>query len=138
IARWKNRKIARLDVPKVKLPAKAYDNNQTVTEIIQDSIEESRKKGGGRFVIRCVRGEIAIFKTGSNKTIYILSQNDHLENLENNHTIRDLVTRVRVYRTNEKKQDAKARLASTHDGQTKYGVLQRVVYTNGGKLSEAQ
>lgn len=138
IARWRNRKIARLDGPKVRLPAKPYDKNQTVTDIIHDCIEESRKKGGGRYVIRCIGGEIAVVRTGTNKTIYILSEHDLIENLENKHSIRDLVTRVRVYRTNEKNQDAKAKLASTHDGKTEYGVLQRVVYTDGETLKEAQ
>lgn len=137
IARWKNRKITRLDGPTVKLPAKAYDTNSTVTDIIQDCIEESKNKGAGNYVIRCMSGEIAVVKTGTNKTIYVLSQNDQLEELRNNHSIRDLVTRVRVYRTNEKNQDAKAKLSATHDGKTEYGVLQKVVYTDGRTLSEA-
>lgn len=138
IARWKNRKIARLDGPTVKLSSKPYDKNQTVTDIIQDCINESKKKGGGDYVIRCINGEIAVIRTGSNKNVYILSENDLLEDLENKHSIRNLVTRLRIYRTNEKNQDAKAKLATTIDGKTEYGILQKVVYTNGQSLSEAK
>lgn len=138
IARWKNRKITRLDGPTYKLPAKAYDMNMSVTDIIQDCIEESRKKGAGKYVIRCMSGEIAVVRAGTNKTLYVLDQTNLLEDLKNKHSIRDLVTRVRVYRTNEKNHDAKAKLSSTHDGKTKYGVLQKVVYTDGRSLSEAR
>lgn len=138
ISRWKNRKVARLDGPTIKLPSKAYDKNQTVTDIIEDCIKESKKKGGGDFVIRCINGEIAVVKTGTNSTVYVLSQDDYLEELENKHSIRNLVTRVRIYRTNEKKKDAKAKLAATIDAKTEYGVLQRIIYTNGKKLNEAK
>lgn len=138
ISRWKNRKVARLDGPTIKLPSKAYDKNQTVTDIIEDCIKESKKKGGGDFVIRCINGEIAVVKTGSNRTVYILSQYDYLEDLENKHSIRNLVTRVRVYRTNEKKQDAREKLVATYDGKTEYGVLQKIIYTNGKTLNEAK
>lgn len=138
IARWKNRRIVRLDGPHVKLSAKAYDKNQTVTDIIEDCIKESKRKGGGDYVIRCINGEIAVVRTGSNRNVYVLSQNDYLEDLENKHSIRNLVTRVRVYRTNEKKQNAKAKLATTYNGKTEYGVLQKIVYTNGQNLSEAK
>lgn len=138
IARWKNRKIARLDGPTYRLPAKAYNTKSTVTDIIQDCIDESKKRGANDYVIRCIKGEIAVVRTGSNKNIYILSQNDLLEELSNKHSIRNLVTRVRVYRTNEKKQDAKARLSATYNGKTKYGALQKIVYTNGRTLNEAR
>lgn len=135
ISRWKNRKITRLDGPHSRLPAKAYDKHGTVTDIIEDCIKESEKKGEPKYVIHCIKGEIAIVQEGLNKDIYTLSLN---EDLQNNHSIRDLVTRVRIYRTNEKNADAKAKLSSTIDGKTKYGVLQRVVYTEGKSLKEAK
>lgn len=138
IARWKNRKIARLDGPHTKLPTKAYDKKLTVTDIIQDCIEESRKKGAKKYVIRCINGEIAVVEVGTNKNIYVLSENGLLIDLTDRRSIRNLVTRVRIYRTNEKKIDAKAKLTSTIDGKTEYGVLQRLVYTNGKALSEAK
>lgn len=138
IARWKNRKIAKLAGPHRKLPAKAYDKNQTVGEIIQDCIEESAKKGSPRCVIRCIGGEIAVIEEGSNANMYLLTENNLLNDLRDSHSIRNLVTRVRIYRTNEKKQDAQAKLASTIDGKTEYGVLQKLVYTNGKSLNEAK
>lgn len=138
IARWKNRKIVQLDGPHIKLSTKAYDTKMTVTDIIQDCIEESQNKGSPKYVIRCISGEIAVIEVGTNKSLYILSEDNLLNDLEENHSIRNLVTRVRIYRTNEKKMDAKARLTSTIDGKTEYGVLQKLVYTDGKSLSEAK
>lgn len=135
ISRWKNRKITRLDGPHRRLPSKSYDKHLTVTDIIEDCIKESKKKGEPEYVIHCLKGEIAVIQAGTNKDVYTLSLN---EELNNNHSIRDLVTRVRIYRTNEKNLDAKAKLSSTIDGKTKYGVLQRVVYTEGKSLKEAK
>lgn len=138
IARWRNRVIKKLDGPHTKLPAKAYDNKLTVTEIIQDCIKESKKKGDDDYVIRCIEGEIAVIRAGTNTTVYILSEKDYLEELEDHHSIRKLVTRVRIYRTNDKDKNAKAKLTETIDGKTEYGVLQRLVYTDGKNLSEAR
>lgn len=135
IARWRNRVIKRLDGPHTKLPVKAYDNKMTVTEIIQDCIKESKEKGDKEYVIRCIEGEIAVVQEGTNTTVYVLSEKDYLEELTDHHSIKNLVTRVRIYRTNDK--DDKARLAKTIDGSTQYGVLQRLVYTDGKSLSEA-
>lgn len=134
IARWRGRTIKRLDGPNIKLPAKAYDNKLTVTGIIEDSIKESKKKGDKNYVIRCIGSEIAVIQEGTNKDVYEL--NEYLGEIEDHHSIRDLVTRVRVYRTNDKDTSAKAKLEKTIDGKTKYGVLQRLVYTDGDSLSD--
>lgn len=138
IARWQNRVIKQLDGPHTKLPAKAYDNKMTVTEIIQDCIAESKKKGDDDYVIRCIDGEIAVVRVGANKTLYVLSEKDFLQDIKEQHSISNLVTRVRIYRTNDKDKEAKAKLIETHDGKTEYGVLQRLVYTDGKNLSEAR
>lgn len=131
IARWKDRVIKQLDGPFENLPAKAYDSKMTVTEIIEDSIQESKDKD---FVIHCIEGEIGIVKKGTNETIYVLG--DFLEDLSDDHSIRNLVTRVRIYKRNNHEDPAK--LAETIDGETKYGVLQRLVYTDGMTMSEAR
>lgn len=135
IARWNNRVIKQLDGPREKLPAKAYDRKMTVTEIIEDSIKNDKKKSD--YVIRCIEGEIAVIKKGTNKDIYVLGE--YLEDLSDKHSIRDLVTRVRIYKRNNQGDDKeKAKLTETIDGETKYGVLQRLVYTDGKKMSEAR
>lgn len=127
--------VGRIDGPTVKLAKKPYSNG-SLGDIIADRLEESEKKGAGRFLARSTQGSLEVVKEGSNETIYVLD--DHfVEDSADEHSIENLVTRVKIY--GNEGNEGRALLKAVKDGNTKFGIIQEVLYSDSYEsVSEAQ
>jgi len=118
--------VGRIDGPHVKLSKKPYSNN-TLGDIIADRLKESKDKGSGRFIVRSNKGKLECVKEASNSVIYILDDN-YVEDSSDERSIENLVTRVKIYGNEDK--EGRATLKATKDGETKFGIIQEVVYSD--------
>lgn len=125
--------LGRIDGPNVKLPKKPY-RGERIGSIIADRLEQTRKLGGGRWIVRDEKGRLSCVKEGSNETVYIINA-DVADNSEDEYSIEQLVTRVRIY--GKEKKDKQPPLVATKDGRTEFGVFQEIVYATGESLAEA-
>jgi len=125
--------VGQIAGPSVKLPAKLY-RGDAIGRIIADRLEQSRKLGGGRWVVRDVQGKLNVVKEGSNSTVYDINA-DVAENSRDEYSIEDLVTRVLVY--GKEKKEGHPPLVAKKDGQTQYGILQEIVYGTGDGVADA-
>lgn len=134
--------IGKYDGPDVKHGKKKY-NNEYISDMILDFLDDAKKKGNKKYMIRASGGKTSILPYGSNSTIYVFDKNN-TKVVSHSQSTAELVTRVRVIGKEEvkkkksdksskaesKQEDEKYKVYATLNGLTKYGIRQRI-YTRG-------
>lgn len=112
-------------------------NNQKLGSIILDILDEAKKKGGSRAVIRAVKGEVQILSFGMNGKVYHFEETENLISVSHKISIAGMVTRVKV--VGEEDDDGRSPIEATVDGKTNFGIRQKI-YSRGSdeSLSEAK
>lgn len=116
--------------------AKLKYNNQYLSDIILDLLDDAAKKGKEKCIIRASEGKTSIIPRGSNKTVYVFRA-DNIKVVSESMSTTEMVTRVKVI--GQADDDGKSSVEATLNGLTKYGIRQRI-YTRGSdeSLSDAQ
>lgn len=143
IAKAWNIPLGQMDLPSVSLAAQPF-RNQTLAAMMTSVLDQLYKRGKGRYVVRASGGKMHVIKVGQNKPIYHLGA-DIVSDANDQQDIEDLVTRVRIVSKKagevEKKTSSKSkkkkktktktrvRLSETMDGQTQFGILQEIIYS---------
>lgn len=111
--------------------------NKTIADIILDILECAKKKGGCQTVVRSDNGKIQILKVGSNENVYCFNTENCISSKHKVSTT-NLVTRVKIYAT--VKNSDKTRLEETVNGNTQYGIRQKIVSksSNSEKAKDAK
>jgi len=94
--------------------------------MIYSALNEAKKKGGGKWIVRSKQGKIDVIRPGQNTPVYIFSAYTNVDNINDRQDIEELVTRVKIIGAEDK--EGKAPVVATLDGRTEFGTLQEVVY----------
>lgn len=105
--------------------AKQVFRQMTVAEMITSALEEARQRGGGRWVVRSSAGKIDIIRTGQNSPVYHLGAADVVQEVQDERSIEDLVTRVLIIGTEN--AGGRRPVVARNDGRTEFGVLQEIL-----------
>lgn len=116
--------IGTVEGPNVAL-GKQVLRSMSVAEMIRETLEQARKRGGGRYIVRAREGRMDVIRPGQNAPVYRFGA-DVITSVENSQNIENLVTRVKIVGS-EDKEDRRPVIA-TLDGRTEFGVLQELVY----------
>ena len=110
-------------------------NNKYLSDIILELLDDAVKKGEEKCIIRTSKGYTSIIPRGSNKTVYVFSV-DNTQSFSQSISTENLITRVKV--VGQADDDGKRSVDATLNGQTKYGIRQRI-YVRGSdeSLSDA-
>lgn len=122
-SRW-NIPIGKYTGPDVAHGAIKEDKKKLGT-MVKDILDEAKKKGGGDSVIRSVQGKAQILSIGSNKNIYYFAETENLTSVSHKISTSGMVTRVKIL--GEANDDERRPVEATVDGQTKYGIRQRIL-----------
>ncbi|MBQ6091362.1 MAG: hypothetical protein IJL07_08880 [Lachnospiraceae bacterium] len=106
-------------------------NNRYLSDIILELLDDARKKGGEKCIIRSTKGKTSIIPRGSNTDIYVF-QTDNSQMISQTVSTENLVTRVKV--VGKADDDGQRSVEATLNGLTKYGIRQRI-YTRGSDES---
>lgn len=128
---------------KWKIPLESYSGpdithgklrycGQKLGSVIVKILDEAKKKGGGKAIIRAVKGKVKVMSYGENKTVYHFEEAGNLISISDKITLSGMVTRVKVL--GEADDDDRRPLEATVDGDTKYGIRQKV-YKRGNDES---
>lgn len=111
-------------------------NNKYLSDIMLELLDDAVKKGDEKCVIRAAKGYTSVIPRGSNKTVYVFKV-DNTQSFSQSVSTSDLITRVKV--VGKADDDGKRSVDATLNGQTKYGIRQRI-YTRGSDetLSDAK
>lgn len=86
---------------------------------------KAKKKGGGYSVIRSVKGKAQILGIGSNSNIYHFGETENMISVSHKISTSGMVTRVKFLE--EQDDDKRRPVEATVDGQTKYGIRQKII-----------
>ena len=106
-------------------------NNKYLSDIILEFLDDARKKGEEKCIIRASKGKTSIIPRGSNTDIFVF-QADNSQMIGQTVSTSNLVTRVKV--VGKADDDGQRSVEATLNGLTKYGIRQRI-YTRGSDES---
>ena len=106
--------------------AKQVFRGETLADMIYSVLNEAKKKGSGKWIVRSKQGKIDVIRPGQNTSIYVFSTHMNVESVEDRQDIEGLVTRVKIIGAED--SEGKAPVVATLDGRTEFGILQEVVY----------
>jgi len=106
--------------------AKQVFRGDTLGDIIYSVLDQAKKRGAGKWIVRSKQGKIDIVRPGINSPVYVFSARMNVESIEDRQDIEDLVTRVKIIGAED--SEGKAPVVAQLDGRTEFGTLQEVVY----------
>ena len=110
--------------PNVAL-AKQVFRGETLADMIYSVLNEAKKKGGGKWIVRSRQGKIDVVRPGQNIPVYVFSAHANVDSINDRQDIESLVTRVKIIGAED--SEGKAPVVATLDGRTEFGILQEVV-----------
>lgn len=116
--------------------SKILYKNAYLGDVVRGILDEAKKKGGGKAIVRSTENKVSIVAVGGNKEIYHFEGNNSISS-KHKVSIADLVTRVKI--VSSEKTDGAPKVEATVNGKTQYGVFQRIVnHASSDNLSEAK
>jgi len=105
---------------------RALRRAKPIWSIIMDDLKETAAKGGEMYRPRMTPDGLSLIKIGSNETVWVLEEEQNLEEIGQRRTLEGVVTRVKVI--GNAKEDERSPVLAIVDGDTaRYGTLQKVI-----------
>ncbi len=117
--------LGTVEGPDVAL-AKQVFRGDTLADMIFSALDQTRKRGGGKWVVQSKQGKINVIKPGRNTPVYHFGADVNVAQIEDQQDIEGLVTRVKIIGSEDK--EGRAPVVATLDGKTEFGILQDLVY----------
>lgn len=110
------------DVPMAKKPFKG----DTLASMVFEVLDDAKKKGAGKYIVRGAGGKVKIVPRGSNSVVYHFAADNNTIVTNDKLDIEDLVTRVKIVGSEDK--EGRAPIEAVLDGKTEFGILQDIVH----------
>ena len=110
--------------------------SKTVSAMLTETLDDAKKLGGGKAIIRANAGKADVVAVGGNGDIYGFTAYNNLTSSQDKYSMTSLVTRVIV--TGKEDGNGRPKVEATIDGDTKYGILQSYVSMGSGSLADAK
>lgn len=125
IAKSWNIPLGTVQGPDIALSKQVF-RGDALADMMFSVLDQAKKRGAGKWVVRSKQGKIDIIRQGQNTPVYCFTHDSNVESIEDRQDIEDLVTRVKVLGGEE--NEGRAPVVAQLDGRTEFGVLQEVVY----------
>lgn len=110
--------------------------SKSVSSMLTETLEDAKKLGGEKSIIRAREGVVDVIKRGSNSDIYGFTASSNLSASKDKYSMTSLVTRVVVVGKDDSK--GRPKVEATVDGKTEYGILQQYVSKGSSSLADAK
>lgn len=105
---------------------RALRRPESIWSLIMKDLKETAAKGGDLYRPRMTPDGLSLIKIGSNETVWVLEEDQNLEDISHKQSLEGAVTRVKV-RGNAKENQLAPVLAVVDGEREKYGTLQKVI-----------
>ena len=106
--------------------AKQVFRGDTLADMIYSVLDQAKKRGAGKWIVRSKQGKIDVIRPGQNSPVYCFTHDENVDSIQDRQDIEDLVTRVKIIGAEDR--EGKAPVVAQLDGRTEFGTLQEVVY----------
>lgn len=110
--------------------------NKTIAAMLTETLEDARKLGADKALIRSNQGKADIIRRGGNATVYGLDSSAAITQSRDRYSIVNLVTRVIVVGKEDK--EGRPKVEATLNGLTQYGVMQAIHNMGSATLADAK
>lgn len=110
--------------------------SKTVSKMLTETLEDAKKLGGDKSIVRAREGKADVIKYGSNSTVYGFTADSNLMSSSDKYSMTSLVTRVVVIGKDD--SEGRPKVEATVDGKTQYGILQTYVSKGSSSLTDAK
>lgn len=117
--------LGTIEGPNVAL-AKQVFRGRALADMIFDVLDQAKKRGAGKWIVRSRQGKIDVIRPGQNSPVYCFTADTNVGSIEDQQDIEDLVTRVKIVGAEDK--EGRAPVIARLDGRTEFGTLQELVY----------
>ena len=125
IAKSWNIPLGDVQGPNIALGKQVF-RGDTLADMISSVLDEAKKKGGGKWIVRSKQGKIDVIRPGQNGQVYRFAHDENVDSIRDRQDIEDLVTRVKIIGAED--SEGKASVVAQLDGRTEFGTLQEIVY----------
>jgi len=106
--------------------AKQVFRGDTLGDMIYSVLDQAKKRGAGKWIVRSKQGKIDVVRPGQNSPVYRFTHGENVDSIQDQQDIEDLVTRVKIIGAED--SEGKAPVVAQLDGRTEFGTLQELVY----------
>lgn len=106
--------------------AKQVFRGDTLGDMIYSVLDQAKKRGAGKWIVRSKQGKIDVIRPGQNSPVYRFTHDENVDSIQDRQDIEDLVTRVKIIGAED--SEGKAPVVAQLDGRTEFGTLQELVY----------
>lgn len=110
--------------------------NKSISSMLTDTLDDAKKLGGKKSVIRATQGKADVLALGTNETVYAFTADTNLTQSKDKYSMTELVTRVVIVGKDD--SNGRPKVEATVDGKTEYGILQTVITKGSSSISEAK
>ena len=110
--------------------------NKTIASMLNETLDEAKKLGGGKAFIRAVKGAVYVVAYGSNSPVYHFSADMNLIQTSDKFSMVNLVTRVVIM--GKEDDEGRPSVETSISGRTEYGILQDIQTMGSLTLEEAK
>ena len=127
--------LGRYDGPNVAHEKITY-KNKTIASMLNETLDEAKKLGGGKAFIRAVKGAVYVVAYGSNSPVYHFSADMNLIQTSDKFSMVNLVTHVVIM--GKEDDEGRPSVETSISGRTEYGILQDIQTMGSLTLEEAK
>lgn len=106
--------------------AKQIFRGDTLKDMITKVLEQAKKRGGGKWIVRSQQGKLDVVQPGQNSPVYHFGADSNVLLVDDQQDIENLVTRVKIIGAED--DEGRAPVRATKSGRTEFGILQDLVY----------
>ena len=110
--------------------------NKTIANMINETLDDAKKLGGGKAFVRASEGLVHVVGYGTNELIYSFTAEANLTQVSDKYSMVNLVTRVKIF--GKEDYEGRPSVETTLTGRTEYGILQEVQTMGSLTLEEAK
>lgn len=115
---------------------KTLYKSKTISAMLEEALEEAKKKTGKKGVIRANEGKCDIVTQGENADVWGFNASTNLVEVQDKYSMVNLVTRIII--TGKDDKEGRPKVEATLDGKTEYGILQQYKSMGSAKLEDAK
>jgi hypothetical protein len=116
--------IGAIDGPNVSVGKQVF-RGDAISDMINTVLTQAKNRGDGKWIVRYEKGKVYVIRPGQNSTVWHFNADANVISTQDQQSIEDLVTQVRIMGKEDKK--GREPVVATVNGRTEFGVFRQII-----------